>query len=561
MAINSAQLRARLRITSGLTLFTFVLCHFSAHAALLVSIPFGQEALDALMLPWRTLPGTIILASAGLVHYCNALWSIYRRRSLRMSRWEAWQLGLGLCIPVLITLHVVDTKIATLAFGVTPTYAAALVSWWVRQPPIVVLQFVTVLVVWTHGCVGLHFWLRNRAWYGAALPVLRPLAVLLPALALAGFVAAGNHSRREAARDPDYARRVTAPVGLPAAEGHTLSIVIRAVIGGHILLTLLPFGARAARRTLYRWRKPPTLTHATGRRFIVQPGATVLETLRDHGVPHAAVCGGRARCTTCRVLVTQGLDDLPEPAAQEARALTRIQASPATRLACQISPTADISIVPLLSADATAADGTARGGLEGSERQITVMFVDLRGSTGIGEARMPYDVLFLLNHFFREMTQALHDTSGHYSQFTGDGLMALYGLTGEPAQGARDAIRGAREMLARVDRLNRDMAEAMPQPLRIGIGIHFSEAIVGAMGPPRSQIISAIGDTVNTCARLESLTKEYDCALIVSRQAAEAAGLDMGDAPLHEASVKGRVGQVQFYALAGAPAGAPVASS
>ena len=85
--------------------------------------------------------------------------------------------------------------------------------------------------------------------------------------------------------------------------------------------------------------------------------------------------------------------------------------------------------------------------------------------------------------------------------------------------------------------------------MQIGIGVHFSEAIVGAMGPPRSQIITAIGDTVNTCARLESLTKEYDCPVIVSRQAAEVAGLDLTGRQLYEAPVKGRVETVEFYCL------------
>ena len=150
-----------------------------------------------------------------------------------------------------------------------------------------------------------------------------------------------------------------------------------------------------------------------------------------------------------------------------------------------------------------------------------MVFVDIRGSTTLGEAKMPYDVLFILNNFYSEMTKALVATNGHYSQFTGDGLMALYGLNArDPAAGAADAVRGAREMLTRLDQLNRQLARDLPEPLRIGIGIHHSVAIVGAMGPPRSQIITAIGDTVNTCARLEGLTKEYDGSVIISRQAA-----------------------------------------
>ena len=104
-------------------------------------------------------------------------------------------------------------------------------------------------------------------------------------------------------------------------------------------------------------------------------------------------------------------------------------------------------------------------------------------------------------------------------------------------------------MLARLDQLNHRLRGDLREPLRIGIGIHHSEAIVGAMGPPRSQIITAIGDTVNTCARLESLTKDYGCVVIISRQAAEAAGLRLVGHELQQAPVKGRIEPVQFYAL------------
>jgi len=553
MTLTPSLLRANLRLASGLTMLTFVVCHFAAHACLLISIPFGEAVLTALMTPWETLAGTILLATAAAVHYLNALWSIYQRRSLRMSRWELWQLVLGLSIPLLIALHVAGTRIGALAFEVTPSYASTLVAWWVRQPWSAVLQFTAILVVWSHACIGVHFWLRLKPWFPAALPILRPVALLLPALALAGFITAGNQIRHEVEKNPEFAQIVEADSNSTDDNRQALTNIALAVMGGHVLLTLLPFAARGVRGALYRRRRPPTLIHANGRRCVMHPGASVLETLRDNGIPHAAVCGGRARCTTCRVMVTHGLEHLPPPDALEAKALTRIHASPETRLACQIRPTADITVLPLLSADATAADGSARGGLEGSERLITVIFVDLRGSTAIGEARMPYDVLFLLNRFFREMTNALEATGGHYSQFTGDGLMALYGLEGDPTRGAADAIRGAREMLFRLDRLNHDMSAELPQPLRIGIGIHFNEAIVGAMGPPNSQIISAIGDTVNTCARLESLTKDYNCSLVVSRQAADAAGLDMSHETLHEAAVKGRAAKVQFYALHRAP--------
>jgi adenylate cyclase len=371
--------------------------------------------------------------------------------------------------------------------------------------------------------------------------------LLLPTLALAGVVTAGNQIVRSAAQ-------VNAETVMTAA---TLEQINRyAAIGWalHACLVLLPFAARGLRDLAERRSRATLLTHSGGRTVPLIPGATVLETLRAHGIPHASVCGGRARCTTCRVLVTKGLGKLPEPDGLEAKALARIAATPGMRLACQIRPTADIAIAPLLAADASAADGAVRGGLEGREQLVTVVFVDIRGATTLAEGKLPYDVLFILNRFFHAMTQALAATNGHYSQFTGDGLMALYGLDAKnPAAGATDALRGAREMLMRLDQLNRELGAELAQPLRMGIGIHFSEAIVGAMGPPKSQIITAIGDTVNTAARLESLTKDYACALVVSQRAAEAAGLDLGGHDLHECAVKGRVETVQFYALKAVP--------
>src|SRR5258706_13887302 len=106
------------------------------------------------------------------------------------------------------------------------------------------------------------------------------------------------------------------------------------------------------------------------------------------------------------------------------------------------------------------------------------MFVDLRGSTTLGEAKLPYDVLFLLNRFFYEMKQSLEATNGHYSQFTGDGLMALYGLyADDPAKGPAEAVRGAREMLRRVKAPNRGLKAELPQPLVMGLGIQYRETL------------------------------------------------------------------------------------
>ena len=550
---NVRAVRAQARLTSALVILAFVICHLLSHITLLASLPVANHALTILMEPWRSGPGTALLIAAALVHYANALWSIYERRYLRLSAWEWWQLGLGLCIPPLLMAHVLGTRVAEEALGVNSGYVEILVVQWVVAPKYAVMQTAALLTVWAHASIGIHFWLRTKRWYPNVRGPLAVLAILIPTLALAGFVSAGNQVLRQAA-DPAFVRSVLEEAHLTPADRLTIYDWASLGFAAHFALVGLTFAAVWTRRLAYRLRRPPMLTHSSGRTMPILPGATVLETLRENGVPHASVCGGRARCTTCRVMVTRGLGALPAPALLEAKALARIEAPPGLRLACQVRPSADLAVMPLLPPDATPAQCSIRGGLEGSERLITIVFIDLRGSTTLSEARLPYDVLFILNQFFTEMTKALDATNGHYSQFTGDGLLALYGLEAkDPALGPIDALRGAREMLTRLDQLNRRFSGELQQPLRIGIGIHFAEAIVGTMGPPRSQILTAIGDAVNTAARLEGLTKDYNCPLILSRAAASAGGLDLGGRDLHSLALKGKAQEVEFYALASVP--------
>ncbi|MEI6558823.1 MAG: adenylate/guanylate cyclase domain-containing protein [Rhodospirillaceae bacterium] len=547
---DAPSVRAWLRLSSALVILTFVVSHLINHSLLLVSLGLANGARPFLVGAWGTAGGGCLLALAALVHYSNALWSIYRRRHLRLNPGEWWQLGLGLTIPVLLMMHVIGIRLASEVLKVNHDYTSVLLVQWVVVPALGVTQAAALLTVWAHACIGLRFWLQTKRWYPDWRGGLLMVAVLLPTLALSGFVAAGNQVRRQAQQDPDYAGAMLDDANL---TGTIIAEIDRMAVwgwAGHLVLVLVPFAGRAVRAWAYRLTRPPRLEHAGGKVMALIPGASVLETLRAGGIAHASVCGGRGRCTTCRVLVTRGFEHLPPPSVLEAAALARIQAPPGLRLACQLHPTADLAVTPLLPADATAREGSRLGGLEGSERPVTVVFVDLRDSTSLGEARLPYDVLFVLNQFFSEMNAALVASGGHYSQFTGDGLMALYGLNDpDPGDGVLAALRGAREMMLRLAQLNHHLRGELARPLRIGIGIHCAEAIVGEMGPPRSHILTAIGDTVNTAARLEGLTKDYNCVVVLSHRAAVVAGLDMSGQRLYEAPVKGRVQTVEFYAL------------
>lgn len=198
--------RGRLRLISALTMLSFVICHLTAHCLLLVSFEDAEATRNFLMYPWRTWIGTAILITAFLVHYSNALWSIYIRRSLRLNRWEWAQLTLGLSIPILLISHVVATRIAELALDTTTYYTTVFIDQWLLFPWLGVMQVAMLLTVWTHASIGIHYWLRTKRWYASWRPVFFAYALLLPALALAGFVTGGNQVLRQAQADPDFAK-------------------------------------------------------------------------------------------------------------------------------------------------------------------------------------------------------------------------------------------------------------------------------------------------------------------------------------------------------------------
>ncbi|MGB6659908.1 MAG: 2Fe-2S iron-sulfur cluster-binding protein, partial [Xanthobacteraceae bacterium] len=318
--------RSWLRLLSALTMLTFVICHLTAHCFLLISFDDAETARRILMYPWRGWTGTIVLSTAFLIHYTNALWSIYVRRSLRLKPWEWTQLALGLCIPVLLTSHVVATRISEHVLDTTTYYNTVFIAQWVIDPWFSAVQMLAIVTVWTHACIGINYWLRVRTWYPKWRPFLFTYALLLPTLALAGYVTGGNQVLREA-KDHDFVDSALADANL--TDENRAAIDHMADIGWILCFTLplLPFAGRGLRDWYHRSQRPPILAHASGCSMRILPGATVLETLRANGVAHASVCGGRARCTTCRIMVTKGLDDLPPPSTLEAKALSRIGAA------------------------------------------------------------------------------------------------------------------------------------------------------------------------------------------------------------------------------------------
>jgi adenylate cyclase len=533
----------RLRLGAAFVLLAYLILHFVNHALGLVSLNAMETGRWWFLALWRSAPGTLALFGAIAVHALLALWLLYDRRTLRMPAWEATQYALGLALPALLVAHVVGTRIAWWRFGAEDPYARVLLALWLQAPELGARQALTLVLAWLHACIGLHFWLRVRPWYPRAAPWLFSVALLLPTLALLGFVAAG---REVAARAhmPAWTEAMLRAANAPdPAETAQLLAIRRGFLTSYLIALVGVMLARGARRVLERGRSV-RITYPNARVVTAPRGFTILDASRLAGIPHASVCGGRGRCSTCRVRVAAGLADLPAPSDTERRVLARVGAAPDVRLACQTRPARDVAVEPLLAPSVAPTEAFATDVRQGREQELAVLFADLRGFTRLAENKLPYDVVFVLNRYFETVGTAIMRAGGVTNQFTGDGVMALFGIESGPASGSRQALAAARAMVEGVDALSAELAPDLGVSLRIGIGIHAGPAVVGRMGWGEIFYLTAVGDTVHVAARLEQATKDYSAELVVSEAVARHAALDLSRFPAHDLAVRNRAGQV-----------------
>ncbi len=240
----------RVRLVTGLILFTYIGSHLLDHSTGNFSVAWMEAGLVVQKFLWQGMIGFGALYIALLTHYSLGLWAFYQRRHYGWRPAETVQLILGLSIPFLITNHVFATRISLSLYSTEKDYAQELYSFWVKSPLLGVQQFCLLLVAWTHGCIGVYFWLRLKPAVTRFMPALLSVAVLLPVLALLGFLQGG---RTVIAETEQLGWRVAnlAPwqVGTAAQNGELLLWRERTMLAeaSLLVLVLLLRGVRAVR--------------------------------------------------------------------------------------------------------------------------------------------------------------------------------------------------------------------------------------------------------------------------------------------------------------------------
>jgi len=485
----------QIRLASGLVLFAYLLSHFINHA-------LGNISMDALATGvryhtafWRSLPIATVFYAAASAHAGLGIWALYQRRQFHWKAIEPIQLVLGLSIPALIITHLAGVRIDHVLFQHQKLYPQVFYSYWIIWPYKMWLMFIVLIVSWVHGCIGLYFWLRMKAYFKTAAPLLLAAAVLIPTLAMLGLYQGGRRVVHDSGtaqwKTDNLSRR---QVGT-AAEQDIIDRIVDYFLIGYVGLIGFVLIARGVRTLNERRGDMINLSYGNGRTVRVPKGLSVLEASLRNNLPHASICGGRARCSTCRIRVIGDCSSLPAPSKREAFVLDRVGAGgdPAIRLACQLRPNTDLSFFQIFRPDVTTASLRNAGSVRiGQERYLVSMFVDMRGSTTLAEQRLPFDTVFILNRFLSAVSQAVIECGGQPNQFVGDGELALFGLNTNPQTACRQALQAAALIATNIDELNQFLSRDLLNPIRFGIGIHGGEVIIGDIGYRDHQVFTAV---------------------------------------------------------------------
>jgi len=485
--------RRNLRLASGMILFIYVAAHLVNHALGLISIGAAERGLRLAVAVWQSPMGTLVLYGAAGTHIALAFLALYQHRTLRMPPMELLRIALGLSIPTLLIAHAVGTRLAFEMYGHPPDYAH--VVWMLWHSGREGRQIALLVPGWMHGCLGLNFAFGKRPWYVRLRLPLFGAALLLPVFAVLGFLSMLKEVSL-LAQDPAW---VAATIGVVNEAQH---IALGQVRDGLLVLYFgaiaTVFMARAVRANVEERRGSLISIAYPNRTVRVPRGWTVLEASRSHHIAHVSVCGGRARCSTCRVRVVEGEDLCPPSTEDERRTLLRIRAPAGTRLACQLRPRGDVSVVPLLTAVPGALRESAGGAVE---REITVMLVDLQW--GQSQRRLlPHDLLYALNRFSETVGTITRAAGGTPNQFMGDRVMVLFGLDGVFFEANRQALHAAEELKLQLDALSATLRRELGIQTWHVIYLHTGNAVVGETGDRVMKTLTASGEAVDVVRQL-----------------------------------------------------------
>ena len=331
---------------------------------------------------------------------------------------------------------------------------------------------------------------------------------------------------RALAKDPDrrYQRLTDMRDAIHLARGGTVGSMTMmstvtprremSLVSGTVVLSESSVEAAPARLTLVR--------EIGGDRSIsIAAGQTILAASLGAGIPHAHECGGNARCSTCRVLVVEGAQNLSPRDSAELKLARRLGLSDDIRLACQTTTRGPVSLRRLIldADDVRLADAVRSTATVGTETPLAVLCASIREVPMLLKKHLAYDVVHVLNRYYLQVGEAVLANGGHIDKYPAGGLQAFFGINGEDAKTkCTNAIRAALRMQRRMEVFNEYLREHFGLVFTLDVGLHYGRMIVGHIGHPDHARLTAVGEAANVATGVAALAQQHDSHLLATEE-------------------------------------------
>lgn len=252
----------------------------------------------------------------------------------------------------------------------------------------------------------------------------------------------------------------------------------------------------------------------------VKPSDTILQGLLAADIPHTNVCGGNAYCSTCRIMVLDGIDECSVATPNEKVLAKKLDFPVHIRLACQTKILGDSAKVTvrrmvLDDEDLDVVDSQLCLGNLGSKRPLAMLLVNIGGVSNFDEINFPYDIIYVIGKFFNRLNKITQKYGGVINNYMGVQTITIFGVE-DSDRIAERAVWAGLEIVKSVQELNNFLKQLQYKPLAVSVGIHYGPSVLIAVDPTRPNMVSAIGNLLNQTSLIAAANKDLGTELLIS---------------------------------------------
>ncbi len=272
------------------------------------------------------------------------------------------------------------------------------------------------------------------------------------------------------------------------------------------------------------------------KRISIQKDQTILDAALEAGLPHFHACGGNAECSTCRIMVVDGIECLSPVNELEGNLRQTVPFPPKIRLACQTCVEQGAVKVKRIILDGTNLSNPIKRKISnfhqklGEKKELVLFFLDIRNFTPFVETFLPFDVIHVIRGCYVIFNEMIKRHKGTIIDTSGDGFYAVFGMESGISDAANNAIDAGKAILKEIRKFNETYLDPyFGTSLEVGIGVHCGQVIVGEVNVGEKSQLSVMGLAVNIAARIQASTKKLNNNFIASEDVMKISGYYAGE--------------------------------